>query len=681
MKKLGGGERRALDKSLRLARDGGGLEDHFAYIRKMDIRDTDDLKFKVPISHIAKRLGLAKGMFKPMPLSVVRHSIRHNTRAHPGPTLGNCGFLKKGEALPCIWDLAEHIVERAAVQPIVGEYSVRYAMAGRTKLKDKEKTAEKLRDGEPIGRPVDMADAWEAPIVSMFLVPIYEKLMEEMSVICIGFNKFSDHPTRLARELEKCDAYINGDIKMFDKSARAKLMERVIDLIRYVHDIPRTDDCQHSRLLDWIEDEYIHGRLVLPTGRSVITNGCVSSGTGLTIFGDSIMVAIAWLEFEYHSKKKITCLKVQGDDSLVGLCFGGRKRDNQTRADKYLARAAEFFRDKMYLRLDPDKSLAVTDLYVGYLQPKLPQEVRNGSYEVQRAYREGLRRAVGRPLRLEEEFDILDDEPIGPAPGMTHRWVYHFKNRVTFLSYYFKLDRSETGGGNVMMVRPTQEVIDRLVNPEYPVRDIDHHLERLSNALVENMGNHHVANRVMHYVYDAWVLKNECSIHSKRSIRLYDRRSDKQYLRTGSYEDRRAWYRRIEEQVDLLDVDPAFAKFWNTFMTRASRVYSSQYGSRYTNWSTIRALRKGHVMPGLTCSLTRMPEQVDLTYIADTPNVLRDTYPLGFGLYQNRSARETILRFLIKILQRPDFSNKDADVYELREYIYGLRKYYSSALQ
>jgi len=65
-----------------------------------------------------------------------------------------------------------------------------------------------------------------------------------------------------------------------------------------------------------------------------------------------------------------------------------------------------------------------------------------------------------------ERMDNIEiKEPLAGYVGDTHRWFYKFRNRVSFLSYYFRHDGE--------MIRPTSEVLDRLMNPEKKLTTID----------------------------------------------------------------------------------------------------------------------------------------------------------------------------------------------------------------
>jgi hypothetical protein len=52
------------------------------------------------------------------------------------------------------------------------------------------------------------------------------------------------------------------------------------------------------------------------------------------------------------------------------------------------------------------------------------------------------------------------------------------------------------------MIRPTMEVMERLVNPESHIRTLDQYRSILLCSLIENLGNKTCVNRIMHYFMD-----------------------------------------------------------------------------------------------------------------------------------------------------------------------------------
>jgi hypothetical protein len=192
--------------------------------------------------------------------------------------------------------------------------------------------------------------------------------------------------------------------------------------------------------------------------------------------GDSIINAIIWLEARRALNINVVAMKFHGDDAIVAVKTRFMNDNQKERVGRdILKRLSDFVAVRYKMKIDVDKSSVSTELLVGVIQPRVPQYILDGSSAVMNEYRKKMRMSKGRPLTLDEEFVKLEDEPIGPAPGLTHRWAYHFKGRPSFLSYYFKRDQSSIAGGSIMMIRPTQEVLDRLVNVEYHVKTLDDH--------------------------------------------------------------------------------------------------------------------------------------------------------------------------------------------------------------
>jgi hypothetical protein len=105
-----------------------------------------------------------------------------------------------------------------------------------------------------------------------------------------------------------------------------------------------------------------------------------------------------------------------------------------------------------------------------------------------------------------EGTDFLKElqlEPLDEAFGNTHRWNYLYRDRPKYCSYYFKKHVSDEKGFQIKMLRPAIEIWERMISPERQVKDLDSWVNVLLCAAVENCGNRHAMNRIMHYYYDA----------------------------------------------------------------------------------------------------------------------------------------------------------------------------------
>jgi hypothetical protein len=307
--------------------------------------------------------------------------------------------------------------------------------------------------------------------------------------------------------------------------------------------------------------------------------------------------------------------------------------------------------------------------FVAQAQPKVPQEIADKSSMAIWSYRRDLSKELGRPLTFEDKFMELDEEPIGPAPGLTHRWTYVFKERMKFLSHYFKVDSSSPTGA-VMCVRPTAEVIDNLLHPEHRIRSLKDHSQRLLSALVENLGNHHVCNRLMHYFYDVWILQHR-QIHYRGDLFGIEAR------KRGKFRNR-AWYRDIDHTVDLLFEDPEFGAYWNKLLEKAKRVHSHVFGSHYVSWELIRRLRRGRFNFGFGMSLARHSTQSDVIHQIENPHMIEGLGQIGFGIWSRNSLRDGISHLIINALEEEVFNYRTGKVYETANYISLVRDKYAT---
>lgn len=660
---LGGGESRLLSKLSTRVRQGGGIDDVWKYCHIIDQPLLREMEFTVSLETVCSKLGLEFGKLSMLSVDNAALVVNQNLEANPGPGWKTFGFKKKAECLCSAWDIARKIMDSAKTSGVIGICKPRYSMAGRPKLRDRDQHAERISAGKPLGRPVWMADAHEALIAGTIGYPLMHFLHEKLEVICNGFNKFSDDPTRLSKQFEVFDTQMNLDMESFDTSVSFPLMRKAFDVLYYAFGVHRGDSSQTDHILEWLEDEITRCELVTPNGRVLKTNGVMPSGSGLTALVDSIVNSIVWIEVLNRKGIDDYTLKVQGDDVLLGVNLGKK------RPQKFLRQVGEIITHYYGMRLNIEKTHVSHKIYVGYAQPKVPAEIRDGSSKVHWLYRQRLKEAKGRPLKFGEEFSLLDEEPIGPAPGYTHRWTYVFADRMRFLSHYFKKDDSSPDG-RIMCVRPTAEVVDNLLHPERPVRTLRDHNARLLSAHVENFGNHHVTNRIMHYVYDSWILQ-------KRGVYLRgDMRGPLAYRR-GAFRSR-GWYRHTDKITDLLIDDSQFAQFWRGFEESARRVHSSVFGSRYASWEDIRRIRRGDLRFGLGFSLAREFGDADRASINDLSRKREALGAVGFGIWSSKNSRDQISSAAFQGLNLRPFNSRTSPTSVFSNYINLVRDRYES---
>jgi hypothetical protein len=418
----------------------------------------------------------------------------------------------------------------------------------------------------------------------------------------MGFNKFGNDPNKVCSKLEEHNTYFSLDYSGFDYNTIRMLIERAFDIIRFAFGVSRGDKSSSDRLLSWIEDEVTYTDVVWPDGRVVRLSFGIPSGSGFTAMLDSIINFIMLDEFFVVSEQdRSRRIYVNGDDGIVGVTFKGGHKKRTRKARETLGRMEEFMHRKFDSKLHAIKCGVATNLYVGYIKPKVPEEVLNGSSKKIFEFRRNLELSKGRKLTFDEKWENLEAEPgQGGSTGMTHRWSYQFDGRPKFLSNYFK-----KSGDIVTTLRPTREVVERLLKPERLVKDIDDHFGRISSAIVDNLNNRHVVNHMMHHALDAFYLK-------KSGIRKMKDLKDIEYkLKHGystpswfnkTYFAKRGWYRRIDDLIDDYDLEEDFNPFWTELLNRAIKVNKDVYSGRGVEWNVIRKMRAGMITGPRTIS-------------------------------------------------------------------------------
>lgn len=664
MKKLGGGETRLLEKLRDYERRGGGIDDVWKSLHKLDTPPLA-ITWQTGVADCCKWLGVSYGCLKPPTFSESPYLMDQNLVAHPGPTFREAGFMKKRESLAVAWDLARHLWETAAERPVVGYLKPRYAIAGRSKVSEKINFRAKADEGRKFGRTIWMADQHEPLIAGAYSSLALNHLHEILHVVANGFNKFQEDPTRIAEAIKTHNVFVNTDFSDFDDSLGPGHFARAFDILRYMFGVDRGCDNIHDRLLDWLEDEISDSLVVTPTGKVVHVPQGMPSGTGLTAVLDSLANAAMWFETIKALRLKESRIFIQGDDSLLALHGprGSDGRGSKSWGRRILQKAAQIFKFRFGLQINPAKSKVGNYLEVGAAQPRVPEFTSDRSSQVVGRYRQELRQSLGRPPNFSERFEVLAEEPIGPAPGNTHRWTYLFSGRAVFLSHYFKRDASYPGL-RYMSVRPTAEVVVRLLYPEGKCNTLDHHIARLQSAVVENMGNHHVVNRIMHYYYDAWIMKHAGYV-SKADVRLAKR--------DNWLQKRRAWYRRIDRPIDLLEEDHEFSGAWDQFLKSAKKAHQFVFGPTYTEWGRIRALRKGRSFYGLGLTMQRPVTDLDYFSTLNNPSLREALGPLGVGIWSCPTLRGEISSLLLKMFEMPNISRAAPQVALIKTRLQRLR--------
>lgn len=570
---MGGGEIGALASCEKKCRRGGTITDAAKYLLKFQSTLLkSEHKWALSIEKLCSVLGLKQKALAPRDPSRWILDSPINWKANSGPSWSAQFPGGKAGAWPFIWQTALRLVEDLKAGQRYPP--CRYGLAGRAKLKDWRQHEEAAISGSAYGRAVLMADAHEPLVSGCFARPLYDELLRLKRVIMVGFNRFDHAEVKtFAEELSTFSLFIELDISGMDRSINIALLRRVFELVDSAFVLKQG----WKNVLNWVQGCLTSHFVQRPDGGLWFKQGGIPSGSGFTIILDSLLMAIASLEcLKALSLNHYYRLKIQGDNVLIALRVPGGRRARREVGEGIVNRLSREFDTRFGMKLNVDKSRVSTDVYAGIatpiaLFPEMVSVMGDCSRRQIRAMREHYMEMYGKFPSRNEEMEYLEGEPKGGLVGRwTHRWHYVFAGRVSWLSYYFRKE-----GG---MIRPTAEVLDRLVNPEKPPRNIDEHICLLRSALIDNYENQHVRNRIMHLMYDAgWM-----SMTGVTSLRQAKADSQKMWASKDgetclpalpSPQNVRAWYRRSAEWVDL-DNHPymkAFMMEWNEELRRAER--------------------------------------------------------------------------------------------------------------
>lgn len=591
-----GSDKRNIATPLSYSRVGGTNDDAVRGLVPFDHRP-DDVSFNPTHKEedvIMERLGWKNVRLTPLTMSVTRLSYRMNLDANPGPSYKCLGYDTKAEAYELMYDVAQAKIDKLRGGEEPGR--ILFGIAGRSKLKETKKFQSSLDVGKSCGRGIWMADGDESILAHRFIQPIFEHCRDVRKVIMLGFEKFGSDPAEMSSQIAYSDVQLSNDFGDFDASVRETAISRSFDRFRVLFGLTRDGKDENSLIMNYLEENFIRSHLVLPNGDVLRKKSSVPSGSGFTALVDSVVNAECMIiNYERLVNKGIIKeykLFVQGDDNTAGIWLIKRSKDRDERRQVGKQIAEELSRmvkETHGLKLHPDKCVVSTRVYVGYAIPRVPGDIHNFSSNEIKKFRNEESKRLGRSLTLAEKFRFLDEEPVegGAYEWGTHRWTYLFVDRCKFLSYYFHTNGS--------MVRPTGEVIARLVNPETKVGTIERHKQLLINAIVDNYGNRHVANRIMHYYYDSiWMEK--LGINSPKRAKddytvnyfLSKKEDSESGLPLRNLKDERSWYRNQKEVCDLY-TDSRMLEFfeeWTKVLKKCEILYhkSIEVGPEYYAW-------------------------------------------------------------------------------------------------
>jgi len=579
---MGGGETNALKDCLKMIRTGGSLPDVKRYIRLLDYNCA------FPFSHFLDSKFYFNKMFridskndfhplKAIPTFIPK-AIEVNDGTSPGHAYKALGFTKKAFAYEAACSVASKLFDNFKNGQQVGD--ITWRMGGRPKLQTVEKAAKKVLEGGVTGRALWIPDMEESVLGTRFTEPIKQLLTGNPleARIMIGFDRTRNAP-QLHSWVNKFDRFISCDVSRFDTRCHSTLVNKAFDVLGSGFLMTDTD----TRQFEWHRRQFINSLVLLPNGLFVRKEHGVATGSVFT----SIIGSICNFLVLFESLKKILNeddfdILVYGDDALIGIKPGVPKTGIKIKQE--LIRIAE--EDFLFV-LDPEDTKISSERYVRFAHPIYEGDLSKGTSHFF-------------PKRIE----YLDEEPVNGYEGYGgHRWYYEFKRTWKFLSYSMKPDGT--------LIRPTQDVMHILANPEVEVKTLDDHVVRLKMMLLENFHNSHTRNRIFHYLYDAyWLLKNgirdDCT---RRSPIFHIPDRPKVGLETD-----RMWYRH-SDSVYHLENEPCmqeYVEFWNNLLMKIRLLKS--------NISTpeLWAIKRG-ISSGLSDKAYKLPSTDFLNLLGINP--------------------------------------------------------------
>jgi len=501
---LGGSFVNYLNSALTEVRFGASVADTLVYLTRFN-RDYGILPSRGLIDsvEILRSFGLEPGSIPRLTLSSVFTDRLHNETANPGPSYRFVGGIWKLDCARLAFMTARKILRRVSEQRHAS-YPY-FGLAGRAKLTSYEKIYDNLSDGKPVGRAVWMSDTHESLISGMFSHPLTDYFSCSHRRVYLGFNKFGTSPSVFRRQMENYDFWISCDFSKFDSSISNVLMSKAFDVLRALY---CTSDkyCYECLVLTYIESYFKETMMVLPNGSIIQKKGGLPSGSGLTSIIGSICNFVA-LD---HACRHITGgvlgthydIAVCGDDAVVGIKSQMPSRRFPISGDAFLRELSNDLRSEFGMELSLDKTTVCHSLTVGIRVKGVRAERYRGMplSTIECMYGGMPRSAYTLPYddggyvsQVRRWYDFSTHMP---------RLSYIFKGRVKFLSYYLRDDD--------LMIRPTSEVVSRLVNPEGSRVKLSDYIASLRSAMTENYNNF-VTFKALQYLYiDAtWLINNK----------------------------------------------------------------------------------------------------------------------------------------------------------------------------
>lgn len=555
----GGGELHLLNDCCDEIRIGSSTADQVKYIN--NYRGLD----KCNINLEDYKLDLMKRLFPisqyPMNLKkkiekkylTIRDAII-NTDASPGETKRYLGFKTKRDAIFSVYNEFSKIYNEMLKPEVTfgNKFQFFFTLASRPKLGKIDKSEAKAINFKPMGRAINMSDAIEQLLSYPIWKPCFQSIMAGNKMIPgdgigIGIRRNNVSWQTLGKRISEYEYVMTGDYSEYDTRIPGELMEFSLDLIKSnfnLHDInTRSYWINYKKIF---KNNIVTKNIIIQDKVFLKVKNGIPSGMLMTSFLTSVanyvMLYIIMKKMGYDDFMIVT----YGDDHIIAF----NKKKTKNNQDKFspsrFMRDIEFFCMKYFGMINKKDGMCCVptkEMRVGYKRP---------IYSTEHDLTKGTRNLKPEYYTYHETYDEI--KSYDHSKGESHRWNYHFANRPSFLSYYWD--------ENFNPIRPTQEVISRIVNPEAQNVDLMTHQSMLLSALFDNIHNHHVVNHLYFYTYDIPYLMENCKVNNKNEMRL--KKEKKLIIKENKYtieyeyktknnkinEGERMWLRRINYVVD-----------------------------------------------------------------------------------------------------------------------------------
>lgn len=581
----GGGELHLLNDCCDQIRIGSSTSDQVKYINNYQGLDSCKVDLNKYKSEIAKRLFPISQY--PMTLKKkiegeyvsVRDAII-NTEASPGETKRFMGFNNKREAIFSVYNEFKEIYKEMLAPEINfgRQFQFFFTLASRPKLGPIDKAEKKAIDRKPMGRAINMSDSIEQLLSYPIWKPIFQSIMAGNKKIPgdgigIGIRRNNKEWEFLGKQISNYEYVMTGDYSEYDTRVPGDLMEFCLDLLKTNFNLYDVNTLRYwSNYQHIFRNNIVKKKIIIQDKVMLEVKNGIPSGMLMT----SILTSIANYVILYIIMKKMGykefMIVTYGDDHIIA--FNKKKNQKGKFSPSRFMRDIEYYCKSLFGMVNKRDGMCCVEtkkMKVGYKRP---------IYDPKNDLTQGTRNLI--PLYY-EYFDKYESvATYDHSKGQSHRWNYHFANRPSFLSYYWD--------ENFRPIRPTQEVISRIVNPEALDVDFETHKSMLLSALFDNIHNHHVVNHLYFYTYDLPFLAENCRVNKKNQMKLKNEKKliikENKYTIEYEYktkmnkinEGERMWMRRINYVIDeTKHVEMQVHNTWfNYYKKKAIEMYNSE---------------------------------------------------------------------------------------------------------